>query len=35
MNDSLDTAIADVASIIRAERLRSKKNDTVEELLKE
>lgn len=35
VNDSLDTAIADVASIIRAERLRSKKNDTVEELLKE
>ena len=35
VNDSLDTAIADVASIIRAERLRSKKDDTVEELLKE
>ena len=35
VNDSLDTAIADVASIIRAERLRSSKNDTVEELLKE
>ena len=35
VNDSLDTAIADVASIIRAERLRSQKNDTVEELLKE
>ena len=31
VNDSLDTAIADVASIIRAERLRSSKNDTVEE----
>ena len=35
VNDWLDTAIADVASIIRAERLRSSKNDTVEELLKE
>ena len=35
VNDSLDTAIADVASIIRAERLKASRNDTVEELLKE
>ncbi len=35
VNDSLDSAIADVASIIRAERLRGDKSRIAEDLIKE